>query len=229
MQTLLGPAYIRHNTLRNLRFEAESELALSQIRRLASSDFVLLDGASYFGEKTGFRVSLLEECKKKNITLLALSKQSPTLHDECGRDFQAAVQTIAQYPIWVYYPVTKANPAKHLYGDISIIKLCPESPWAFRCDIMEYLVKRDVVDILSPLTVLAEDPRCLGYPVPLWLAHDFSATPDAKLLHYYEQVERLLKGSGLYDWLRKEELACSFADELHGARYPFDREWIEYG
>jgi len=229
IQTLLGPAYVRRNLLRNLRFEAESELALGQIRKLDSDDYVLLDGASYFGEKTGFHISLFEECKKKTLNLLTLSKQSPSLHDECGRDFQATIQTIAQQPIWLYHPVAKARPAEHLYGDISIIKLCSESSWAFRCDIMEYLTSHDIVDVISPLTALAEDPRCLGYPVPLWLAHDFSATSNAKLLHYYEQVEKLLKQSGLYDRLIKEELACSFADELHGIRYPFEREWIEYG
>jgi hypothetical protein len=93
---------------------------------------------------------------------------------------------------------------------------------------MEYLTNREATEVISPLTAVSEDPRCLGYPVPLWLAHEFSATSDSKLLYYYEQVESLLREAGLYDRLSREELACSFADELHGVRYPFKREMIEY-
>jgi hypothetical protein len=228
VRALVGSSYTRYRALRDLRFEVESEIALNLIEKLDSGDHILLDGASYFGEKTGFHVSLYEECRKKSINLLAFSKQSPTLHDECGRDFQAAAQLIALHPIWVYHPVAKANLRKHLYGDISIVKLCKESPRMFRCDIMEYLTNREATEVISPLTAVSEDPRCLGYPVPLWLAHEFSATSDSKLLYYYEQVESLLREAGLYDRLSREELACSFADELHGVRYPFKREMIEY-
>jgi len=90
---------------------------------------------------------------------------------------------------------------------------------------MEYLTARKAEEILSPLTSISEDPRCLGYPVSLWLAHDFSAPSDAKLFHYCEQVERALFDAGLLDVLQREELSCSFADELHGIRYAFQREW----
>ena len=228
IRALIGTAYTRHRTLRNLRFKIESETALNLTEKLSSGDYILLDGASYFGEKTGFHVSLYEGCRRKGINLLAISKQSPTLHDANGRDFQATVQLIASYPIWVYHPVVKANLKKHLYGDVSIIKLCEGCARTFRCDVMAYVTDHEIAEILSPLTSISEDPRCLGYPIPLWLAHEFSGTSDSKLLYHYEQVESLLKEAGFYDRLRREELACSFADELHGVRYPFEREWIGY-
>ncbi|MDI6904091.1 MAG: DNA double-strand break repair nuclease NurA [Candidatus Bathyarchaeia archaeon] len=228
LTVLIGPSYVRCNTLRNLRLEVESEAALDLSERLDSNDYILLDGASYFGEKKGFQVSLYEKCKKKDVYLLAFSKQSPTLHDEYGRDFQAAVQLIAPRSLWVYHPVRKANLNEHLYGDISIVKLCEESPRVFRCDIMKYLTDRKIAKMLSPLTAVSKDPRCLGYPVPLWLAHEFSTTSDSKLLYYHELVEASLKEAGIYDKLSREELACNFADELHSIRYPFEREVIEY-
>lgn len=228
IKVLVAPSYVRRNMLRNLRLEVESRFALDLCRRLDLGDYILLDGASYFGKEKGFHVSLYERCKKGGFCLLAFSKQSPTLHDEYGRDFQATVQLIAPHNTWVYHPIRKANLNKHLYGDISIVKLCEESLWAFRCDIMEYLTCQEIVEVVSPLTTVSEDPRCLGYPVPLWLAHKFSAASDSKLFYYYEQVDALLREAGIDDRLSKEEFACSFADELHGIKYPFERELIGY-
>lgn len=64
------------------------------------------------------------------------------------------------------------------------------------------------------------------YPIPLWLAHDFSAPADAKLLQYLDQVEKTLVDAGIMGMLREEELSSSFADELHGVKYPFKREMV---
>jgi NurA-like 5'-3' nuclease len=50
-----------------------------------------------------------------------------------------------------------------------------------------------VLELISPLTFVSEDPRCLGYPVPLYLAHRFSAPAEAMLLNYPDQIERILK------------------------------------
>jgi hypothetical protein len=91
---------------------------------------------------------------------------------------------------------------------------------------MEYLTCIEIDELLSPLTAVAEDPRCLGYPVPLWLAHDFSAPADAKLLQYLDRIEKTLAETGILTEIRNEELSCSFADELHGVRYPFNREMV---
>ncbi len=201
---------------------------MSLTKSLHAGDYLLLDGASYFGEQTGYYVALFERCRDLSITLLALSKQSPTLRDERGRDFQTTAQLMTQQPIWVYTPVAKANLSKHLYGDIALVKLCEESPRIFRLDIMEYLTGRDISDVVSPLTAVSEDPRCLGYPVPLWLAHEFSATADSKLLYYLDRIEGLLKESGHYDRLSKEEQACSFADELHGMRFLIEKEVTDF-
>jgi hypothetical protein len=90
---------------------------------------------------------------------------------------------------------------------------------------MEYLTDRDVSEILSPLTCISEDPRCIGYPIALWLAHEFSRPSDSMLISYHDQIEETLRGAGLLETLRREELSCSFADEIHGIKHTFDWEW----
>jgi len=227
MRTVVGDAYVRRKILQDARLNLESEIALNLVRDAGESDYLLLDGASYFGGERKFWVDLYVKCKENGVKLLAISKQSPVLHDEKGRDLVAATYMLSSHPLWVYYPVTKANVHEHLYGDVSIIKLCEESSRVFRCDIMGYLTHREVPELISPLTSISEDPRCLGYPVTLWLAHDFSTPSDSKLLHYHDQVEETLAAADLLDVLRMEELSCNFPDELHGVKHPFHWEWIE--
>jgi hypothetical protein len=234
--TVIGDAYTRSNFLTDFRIELESQAALHFLRdKLATfyyedprSNYLLLDGGGYFGGQRKFRVSLYEECEKRGISLLAISKNSPLLHDDKGRDFIATTSILAPYKTWIYHPVRKANKDQSLYGDISVVKLCEESPRIFRCDIMEYLTNTDISEVLSPLTCISEDPRCLGYPIPLWLAHEFSAPSDTMLLYYHDQVEKALQEAGLLDTLRIEELSCNFSDMLHGVKYPFRWEMIEH-
>jgi hypothetical protein len=234
--SVVGDAYTRSNYLTDFRIELESQMALTNLQSGKAlyyedprSNYLLLDGGGYFGGERKFRVSLYEECKKKGINLLAISKNSPLLHDERGRDFIATTSILAPFGIWVYHPIKKANKDQSLYGDISIIKLCTESHRVFRCDIMDYLTDREISELLSPLTFTAEDPRCLGYPITLWLAHEFSAPSDSMLLHYHDLVEKELENTGLLEVLRREELTCSFADEIHGAKHAFERElWGDY-
>jgi len=234
--TAVGDTYARRHFLEDCRMELESQTALKIVNAKLQSAYdghsnacrayVLLDGGSYFGGERKFRVSLYDQCKKMGIGLLAISKNSPILHDEKGRDFIATTGMLSPYQTWVYPSIKKASRDEHLYGDMSVVKLCAESPRVFRCDIMEYLTNYEIVDLLSPLTFLSEDPRCLGYPIPLFLAHEFSGASETMLLHYLDQIERVLKGAGLLDTLRMEELSCSFADELHGVKYPFSREMV---
>lgn len=226
--TVVGDAHVRYRFLGSVRVELESKMALDTLHRrnLCEGDFLLLDGPSYFGGARKFSIALYEKCEKAGINLLAISKQSPSLQTERGRDLLAAVSALAAHPLWVYHPVATANVHRHLYGDVAVVKLCESSPRAFRCDIMEYLVKNPLDDLLSPLTSISEDPRCLGYPVALWLAHDFSAVSEVKLLHYVDQIEKTLSSAGILGALQAEELACNFADELHGIKYPFMREMI---
>jgi len=229
LHTVVGDAYVRRTILQDVRLNLESEIALSLIRDAGESDYLLLDGASYFGGERKFWVELYEKCKEKGVKLLAISKQSPMLHDDKGRDLVAATYMLSPpYLTWVYYPVKPANIHEHQYGDVSMIKLSGESPRIFRCDIMEYLSSCEVTELLCPLTFISEDPRCLGYPVALWLAHDFSAPSDSKLLHYHDQIEETLASAGLLNALRVEERSCNFPDELHGIKHPFEWEWIEH-
>jgi hypothetical protein len=228
MYTLVGEAYVRRRLLQDARLELESEMALRLLDLADESTYLLLDGASYFGGERKFRASLYEKCEEIGIKLLTISKQSPTLRDEKGRDFAATAYTLAEDPVWVYHPVVEANVHEHLYGDVSLIKLCEESQRVFRCDIMDYLANYSVSDLLSPLTTMAEDPRCMGYPVVLWLAHDFSTPSEAQLLNYYDLAEKKLTEAGILDALRREELSCNFVDQLHGNRYAFDWERIDY-
>jgi hypothetical protein len=226
--TAVGDSYVRYRFLGDIRVELESLMALDAVRRrkICEGDLLLLDGPSYFGGARKFRISLYEKCKEERIKLLAISKQSPSLHDEKGRDFIATILMLSSHPVWIYHPVATANVHEHLYGDVAIVKLYENSPRAFRCDIMAYLTTNPVDDLLAPLTSLSEDPRCLGYPVTLWLAHDFSVPSDAKLLNYLDQIDKTLASAGVLDILRSEELSSNFADELHGVKYPFKREMV---
>lgn len=226
IKTIKGDPYVRRRILQEKRLQLESEMALGLIHQADMNDYILLDGASYFGGERKFNAMLYEECEKRGIKLLAISKQSPRLHDERGRDLIAATYILAPKGRWVYYPVKEANIHEHLYGDVSIIKLSEDSPRAFRCDIMSYLTAHDIPSLITPLSSISEDPRCLGYPVVLWLAHDFSSVSETKLLQYHVQVEEELASAGLLDVLRQEELACNFADELHGVKYAFSWERI---
>jgi len=228
IHTVVGDAYVRRRILQDVRLNLESEIALRLVRDAGESDYLLLDGASYFGGERKFWAELYEKCKEDGVKLLTISKQSPMLHDEKGRDLVAATYMLSSsHPVWVYYPVKPANIHEHQYGDVSMVKLSGESARIFRCDIMEYLSGYEIPKLLSPLTFIAEDPRCLGYPVTLWLAHDFSTPSDSKLLHYHDQVEETLASAGLLNVLRVEELSCNFPDELHGVKHPFQWEWIE--
>jgi len=235
--TVVGDAHVRRSFLQDFRIEMESQIALNllmdktfkphHVHEDVRGMYLLLDGGGYFGGERKFRVSLYEECEKDEVNLLTISKNSPSLHDEKGRDFIATTYTMSPYDTWVYHPVRKADKDKSLYGDIAVVKLCKESPYVFRCDIMEYLTNREISELLSPLTCVSEDPRCVGYPVTLWLAHEFSAPSDSMLLSYHDQVEEALGDIGLLETLRREELSCRFADEIHGVKYPFEWELID--
>jgi hypothetical protein len=230
--TAVGDTETRGNFLKDYRIELESELALKLLKsetmdcsgKENATSYLLLDGGGYFGGKRKFRISLYEKCEKMGIISLALSKNSPLLHDEKGRDLIASTSVLSPYDLWTYHPVRVADRGRSLYGDISLVKLCEGSQRVFRCDIMEYLKGQKVEEILSPLTAVAEDPRCLGYPAPLYLAHNFSGPSDTALLHYYDTIEHKLSEAGLLKMLSREEQSCSFADELHGVQYAFRRE-----
>jgi hypothetical protein len=233
--TVVGDSHVRRSFLQDFRIELESQMALNFLREVTSqpyhvhgdvrSMYLLLDGGGYFGGERKFRVSLYDACEKNGIILLAISKNSPSLHDEKGRDLVATTYIMSPYEIWVYYPVRKADKDRSLYGDIAIVKLCAESSHVFRCDIMDYLTHQDITELLSPLTSVSEDPRCVGYPISLWLAHEFSAPSDSMLLYYHDKIEEALKNAGLLETLRREERCCSFADEIHGVKHAFEWEW----
>jgi hypothetical protein len=233
--TVVGDSHVRRSYLQDFRIELESQVALQMLKEQLSkpyhvhgdvrSMYLLLDGGGYFGGERKFRVSLYEECEKNGVRLLAISKNSPSMHDEKGRDLVATTYTMTSHPIWVYYPVRKADKDRSLYGDIAIVKLCAESQHVFRCDIMDYLTQQDIVELLSPLTSVCEDPRCIGYPISLYLAHEFSAPSNSMLFSYYDKIEDKLNEVGLLEALRREERSCSFADEIHGVKHAFEWEW----
>lgn len=236
--TVVGDSYTRSNFLTDVRIELESQYALELLLgkggfcyyeyQNPAHDYLLLDGGGYFGGERKFRVSLYEQCEKIGLNLLAISKNSPSLHDDKGRDFVASVSALSPKGLWVYHPVRKANKDKSLYGDITIVRLCEESRHVFRCDVMDYLTTREIADLLSPLTSISEDPRCIGYPVCLFLAHDFSSPSDSMLLAYHDMVEEKLRNANLLESLRREEECSSFGDELHGVNRAFQRErWSE--
>jgi len=228
MSAVVGDAISRRKKLERLRFEYESKLAETLLPQLESSDYLLLDGASYFGrlEDRRFALTLYEEAKRKNIKFLAIPKNSPSLIDDKGRDLIARV-TVDMSTVttaWIYLiPEKKANTDKHRFGDVSLVKLNPESFRVFRCDIMDYLTEGNIVELLSPLTSISDDPRCLGYPVSLYLAHNFAkVSSDAKLLYCRELVEKALADEGLLTPLKMEEALSNFRSELYGRKYPWE-------
>jgi hypothetical protein len=233
--TVVGDAHVRRSFLQDFRIELESQVALNVLNEAVSdsyhvhgdvrSMYLLLDGGGYFGGERKFRVSLYDKCEEQGINLLAISKNSPSLHDEKGRDLVATTYMMAPYDVWVYYPVRKADKDRSLYGDIAIVKLCADSSHVFRCDVMDYLTQQDIITLLSPLTAVSEDPRCIGYPISLYLAHEFSAPSDSMLLSYHDHIEEKLNDAGLLEALRREERSCSFADEIHGVKHAFEWEW----
>jgi hypothetical protein len=233
--TVVGDARTRSNFLTDFRIELESQMALQLLHSETSShyyeypdarsNYLLLDGGGYFGGERKFRVSLYEKCEKDGLNLLAISKNSPALHDEKGRDFLATVNKLSPHKIWVYHPVRKADKDKSLYGDIAVVKLCTESVHAFRCDIMDYLTPQEIAGLLSPLTSISEDPRCIGYPIPLFLAHEFSGPSDSMMLSYHDQIEEKLATAGVLETLKCEEISSSFADEIHGIKHAFQWEY----
>ncbi len=236
--TVVGDAHTRSNFLTDFRIELESHLALELLsdrgisyyyeHQDPTTDYLLLDGGGYFGGERKFRVSLYERCEKTGLNLLAICKNSPSLHDEKGRDLVASVSVLRPADIWVYHPVKKADKDKSLYGDITVVKLCSESIHSFRCDVMDYLTVREMSDLISPLTNISEDPRCIGYPICFYLAHEFSAPSDSMLFNYHDKVEERLKEANLLESLRREEMCSSFGDQLHGTKHAFQRErWNE--
>jgi hypothetical protein len=235
MSAVVGDAISRRKKLERLRVEYESKLAETLLPQLESSDYLLLDGASYFGrlEDRRFALTLYEEAKRKNIKFLAIPKNSPSLIDDKGRDLIARV-TVDMSTVttaWIYLiPEKKANTDKHRFGDVSLVKLNPESFRVFRCDIMDYLTEGNIVELLSPLTSISDDPRCLGYPVSLYLAHNFAkVSSDAKLLYCRELVEKALADEGLLTPLKMEEALSNFRSELYGRKYPWelgDRKFV---
>jgi hypothetical protein len=228
--TAVGDDISRGEKLARLRFEFESELAETLLPQLDSSDYLLLDGPSYFGkpEDRRFAFDLYEKAKRRNLRFLTISKNSPSLLDDKGRDLIATVAVqICAARAWVYYPIKelKADAHKHRFGDVSLVKLNPESFRIFRCDIMDYLVEGDIAQMLSPLTSISDDPRCLGYPVSLYLAHNFAkVSSNAKLLYCRELVEKALANTGLLNVLKMEESLSNFRSELYRLKYPWELE-----
>jgi len=219
--------------LERLRFEYESELAETLLPQLDSSDYLLLDGASYFGrpEDRRFTLALYEKARKRNLKFLTISKNSPSLLDGKGRDLIAQIAVdISTARAWVYHlKELKADAHRHRFGDVSLVKLNPESFRVFRCDIMDYLAEGNIVQLLSPLTSISDDPRCLGYPVSLYLAHNFAKVgSEAKLLYYRDLLEKALADEGLLNSLKIEEALSNFRSELYGLRYPWELEEHKY-
>jgi len=229
-----GDNIARRRQLERLRFEYESELAETLLSQLNSSDYLFLDGVSYFGrpEDRRFALALYEKARRRSLKFLAIPKNSPSLLDDKGRDLVAQIAVDMSTAIaWVYHPIKelKADPHKNRFGDGSIIKLNPGSFRIFRCDIMDYLTEGNIVQLLSPLTSISDDPRCLGYPVSLYLAHNFAKVDsEAKLLYCRELVEKALADEGLLNRLKMEEALSNFRSEFYGRKYPWELEEYEF-
>lgn len=116
--TVVGDARTRSNFLTDVRIELESQMALGLLQDRNNplyyehtsprSNYLLLDGGGYFGGERKFRVSLYERCEKDGVNLLAISKNSPSLHDDKGRDFIATTSMLSSQGIRVYHLIREA-------------------------------------------------------------------------------------------------------------------------
>ena len=215
----------------------ESELALRIIKSLdlGQEDFCLLDGAAYFGGAKNFLLLLYEEAKKRDINMVTIPKRSLRLMDSQGRDLLASLSITGERlhharslpETWIYYPIRVGEVrGLRLYAKVSAVKLSPSSRRVFRCDLIDYMVKEEDVELatqaVSKLAYLARDARCDGYPAPLYLAHRWTAIPESKLLEYEEEVQWRLKEAGLLDELLREAEAASFRKVLLGVTHDYE-------
>jgi len=229
-QPVYGNETFRMTKLRSIRLDYESKMGLSLLNQLARGDYLILDGGSYFGGTTGFSEDFYEECRRHGIKLLAIPKRTPSTITLKGTDFLATLLTKHTAGVWFYHPYDEANTDEHLYGDISFVKLNALTPIAFRCDIMEYLTEGNLCELLSPLTALSQDARCLGYPVCLYLAHQFTRTASPKILHYREILEKELNEEDpdiFRELLIEEKLANFRSQVLYGAKHLWEWEGSE--
>jgi len=216
--------------------EYESSLALSLLEKLEPEDFCLVDGAAFFGfgSKGKYSIDLYNECFKRGIRLLMVSKNSPGLYSKKRQDLLATLNmygTLLQKDgklgkCWIYHPIQRARiDCEDLYGDVTCVKLSPSSSRVFRCDVAEYIVKKGkdyMLKTVSELSNLSMDARCNGYPAPLFLAHERTRIPKAKLLEYHELVQKTLAKEGLLDFLLLEVDVASFRRHLLGLTFDFE-------
>jgi hypothetical protein len=229
-QPVCGSETYRMAKLRSIRLDYEGRMGLSLLEHLNPHDYLILDGGSYFGGTIGFSENLYEECRKRGINLLAIPKRTQATITLKGTDFLAALLAKHMEGVWFYHPYREANIHEHLYGDISFVKLNASTPMAFRCDIMEYLTDNNLSELISPLTALSQDARCLGYPICLYLAHHFTKTASSKMLHFREVLERELyeKDPDMFRKLLTEERLANFRNQiLYGAKHLWDWEESE--
>jgi len=229
-QPVYGNETHRMMKLQSIRLDYESRMALVLLDQLDQEDYLILDGGSFFGGTKGFSESLYRECRKRGIILLTIPKRTSATVTLKGTDFLATLLTKYMDGVWLYHPYQEANTDNHLYGDIAFVKLNALAPIAFRCDIMEYLTDNDLGELISPLTALSQDARCLGYPICLYLAHQFTRTASPKLLHYREVLERELREKDpniLRRLLTEERLANFRSQTLYGAKHLWDWEGSE--
>lgn len=233
IKVALGPPRKRGNYFTNIYRELESEIAVSTHRNLEAGDFCLMDGVALFGGERRFSEKLHEESKNSDVNLLMFAKISRVLRDPMGRDFLTQAVLTARglgHRTWVYYPYRKANKHEHLYGDISCVKLSPDSPLAFRCDIADFVADdaSRVVDSLSKLMSVTQDPRCIGYPSPPFLAHQAAQIPKTALADYHDQTLHKLEEMGVRSQIELEHALASFRREhLLGLRHDYDSTWGE--
>ena len=222
--TVTGDELKRQKALEAARSEYESQMGLFLTERLVEKDYLLLDGVSFFGGPRRFSVDLYEKAKQRKINLLTLAKNTKAMTAK-GTDFITTLLVERDFGTWLYHPYLKADIKEHRYGDISFVKLHPSALAAFRCDIPEYLTENDIGDLVSPLTALAEDARCLGYPVCLFLAHRNTQVPSPKMLYYRDELEKMLAAQPfIYRKILLEEKVSSFRRQMYGVKNIWDWE-----
>ncbi|MGP3666858.1 MAG: DNA double-strand break repair nuclease NurA [Candidatus Bathyarchaeota archaeon] len=203
--------------LRNL----ESRMILIKIEMLDEDDICLLDGAAYFATRDSrvgreystnavYPREIYDKCKNLGVRLIAIPKHVKHF-DGKGREFRSVVFSYANKinpkTRWFYYPLNHPSNEKipTFLAKSCWAKFSPEALRIFRCDVADYLIERFEVEgvsrTISELSYLCDDARCYGYPAPLYLAHERTRIPEAKLLEIEEAVFSALRKEGVLDQL----------------------------
>ncbi len=175
-------------------------------------DLLLLDrgliNLAYKGRKSLFKKAVAKQCSVVGIcksSTLTLEDGTPLL------SYLALRGALLGYDTWYYHPLFPHGLYARMMGEVTVVKLSPESPYVFRVDV--YAPQEDLVDVLGKVAAL-QDPALPGYPFPLIEAHR-----DSKIFKYELEIAREAVEERLRGLAEPLDLCCFRRRDLEGRSY----------